>query len=766
MAGPAASDSQSVLPAESAALATMAGAGASCAQAIPSPSAACAAAVSGATHDSYSAAFTPHPEAAFPVWRTFVPTARLYRSPARRNRSCSERRRPRGNLSLAMMNESISPPESALTTAVERLPVIVFRLDRQLRLLYINPAITTILGPRPEDLIGRTALEAGVNPEQWGLFAAACQRVFTTGAPQEADFVAATSQGTRHFEAHLFPEADADGNVTSIIGITTDRTGRKLVEDALRESEERYHALISNVKSYALFGTDLQGIATTWNEGVQRLLGYSRNEFIGLTTEKLFSAEDVANGVHRDELQTAAQDGNSSNDLWMLQKDGTPFFAASVISRATDTGGHVIGFSVVLRDRTAWKLAQQERDTLLERERTFRHEAEQASRLKDEFLATLSHELRSPLNAIVGWVHIARRHAGDNVELARSLDTIERNVRAQTQIVNDLLDMSRIMTGQVRLDTQTIDLRDAVSNAVEAVRPAADLKRVRIEKDLDASIGWTKVDQSRLQQVLWNLLSNAVKFTAPGGRVRVALERVNSHAEIIIQDSGVGIAPAFLPFVFERFRQEDSSTTRRHGGLGLGLSIVKSLAELHGGSVRASSPGEGQGSTFTVSLPIVSVQQEDSASESRGRRIDDMNALPRLDHTNVLVVDDEADSLLFFGRLLEECGAHVLLAVDADQAMDVLRTEPVDILISDIGMAGADGYQLIGQVRALKDERLSTIPAVAVTAYARADDRRRLLLAGFQMHMSKPVEPHELIAGISSLIGLTSHNAALKRAAS
>lgn len=247
--------------------------------------------------------------------------------------------------------------------------------------------------------------------------------------------------------------------------------------------------------------------------------------------------------------------------------------------------------------------------------------------------------------------------------------------------------------------------------------------------------------------------------------MRVALERSNSHAEILVQDSGVGIAPSFLPFVFERFRQEDSSTTRRHSGLGLGLSIVKSLAELHGGSVRASSPGEGQGATFNVALPIVSVQSEEGATYTRGRGSFDLNALPRLDHTNVLVVDDEADSLLFFGRLLEECGAHVLLAVDADQAMDVLRTEPVDILISDIGMAGADGYQLIGQVRALKDERLSTIPAVAVTAYARADDRRRLLLAGFQMHMAKPVEPHELVAGISSLMGLTSHNAALKRAA-
>jgi CheY-like chemotaxis protein/anti-sigma regulatory factor (Ser/Thr protein kinase) len=321
------------------------------------------------------------------------------------------------------------------------------------------------------------------------------------------------------------------------------------------------------------------------------------------------------------------------------------------------------------------------------------------------------------------------------------------------------------MTGQVRLDLQTLDLRDALNNAVESVRPAADAKRVRLEKALASNIGWTKVDPARLQQVLWNLLANAVKFTPPGGRVRVALDRVNSHAEISIQDSGVGITPSFLPFVFERFRQEDSSTTRRHGGLGLGLSIVKSLTELHGGSVRAASPGEGQGSTFIVSLPIVAVQADEAAQEARAHGPLDLNALPRLNNVSVLVVDDEADSLLFFGRLLEECGAHVLLAVDADQAMEVLRSEQVDILISDIGMAGADGYQLIGQVRALKDEKIATIPAVAVTAYARADDRRRLLLAGFQMHLAKPVEPQELVAGISSLVALTSHNAALRRAA-
>jgi PAS domain S-box-containing protein len=660
--------------------------------------------------------------------------------------------------SSAASTEAPTPAhERSLVHLMERLPVIVFQLDRNLDCLYINPAVETVTGWQPAEFLGRNASEAAMGPELWRPIEAPARQVFSTGEPQRVDFCAATPIGKRHFECRLFPESETAGEIDSLIGIITDWTERKQTEDALRESEERYRALISHVKSYAIFAVDLEGRMTTWNEGVERLLGWEREEFLKLSIDQLFSAEDVKAELPRRQLHQAAEEGSAASEVWLHRKDGTPFFASGMFSRAMDASGHVMGFSVVLRDRTAWKRAQEERDALLESERRIRLDAEQASRLKDEFLATLSHELRSPLNAIVGWVHIARRHALNNLELARCLDTIERNVRAQTQIVNDLLDMSRIMTGQVRLELQNLDLREIIAGAVDTIRPSADAKRIQLETHLDREVVWAKVDRARMQQVLWNLLSNAVKFTPPGGHVRVTAERVNSHIEISVHDTGVGIAASFLPQVFDRFRQADASTTRRHGGLGLGLSIVKNLVELHGGTVRAASPGEGRGAVFTVSLPIIEAHPEEAnAADHRTHLARDVfDSLPRLTGVSVLVVDDEVDSLMFLGRLLEDRGAHVVMAVDAEQALDSLHTDAVDILLSDIGMAGADGYQLIQQVRALPDERIARIPAIAVTAYARAEDRRKMLLAGFQMHISKPVEPQELIAGIASLIGLT-----------
>ena len=647
--------------------------------------------------------------------------------------------------------------DCALRQLLAELPIIVWRIDAQLRFRAVHGAVQTLMGREARELVGTAIREVCPDAAVGTELEAVCREVLVSAKPARFDFWSESASGRRELQAQLFPQRDVRPAARGIVGVVSDWSDRKRVHDDLQLSEERYRALVAQVKNYAIFAVDLSGRALTWNEGVEHVLGWSRDEFIGLPLESLLTPEDIAAGVHRLELQRAAQEGSASQDRWLRRKDGTPFFASGVTSRVVDPAGHVIGFSKVLRDRTSWKIAQDERDLLLDSERKTRQEAEAANRLKDEFLATLSHELRSPLNAIVGWVHVLRRHADTSVEISRGLSVIERNARTQTQIINDLLDMSRIMTGKVHLNMRPVSLQRLVGAALDAIRPAAEAKSVQLESALDVGSDRIRGDPNRLQQILWNLLTNAVKFTPAGGRVSVTSQCIDSQVEIAVQDTGVGIAAAFLPFVFDRFRQADSSTTRLYGGLGLGLSIAKSLVELHGGTVRAKSAGEDRGATFIVTLPlprpaagIESAQEPALAAPSYA-----LESLPMLTGIATLCVDDEADSLMFCGRLLEDRGARVLLAVDAQQALETLRTERVDILISDIGMPHEDGYHLISRLRALKDPRIARIPAIAVTAFARAEDRQRLLLAGYQMHITKPIEPQELIAGIASLVGVT-----------
>jgi PAS domain S-box-containing protein len=399
-----------------------------------------------------------------------------------------------------------------------------------------------------------------------------------------------------------------------------------------------------------------------------------------------------------------------------------------------------------------------EREGILASERAARADAERASRMKDEFLATLSHELRTPLNAILGWSQILSHRDRSEEDITEGLAAIERNARSQTQIIEDLLDMSRIISGKVRFDVQRIELAPLVQSAVETSKPAAEAKGVRLQVMLDPKAGPVSGDPNRLQQIFWNLLNNAVKFTPRGGRVQVLLERVNSHLEISVSDTGEGIKPEFLPHVFDRFRQSDATTTRRHGGLGLGLAIVKQLVELHGGSVTAKSPGEGQGATFTVCLPLTAFHPEPSApAERRHPKTAPIQepADPCADITGikVLVVDDEPDVRFLVKRLLEDCNAIVILASSASEAVDCVRSERPDVIISDIGMPIEDGYSFIRQVRALSANEGGQTPAMALTAYARGEDRVRAIMAGFQHHASKPVEPSELIALVANLAG-------------
>ncbi|MES1022460.1 ATP-binding protein [Gloeocapsa sp. BRSZ] len=407
-------------------------------------------------------------------------------------------------------------------------------------------------------------------------------------------------------------------------------------------------------------------------------------------------------------------------------------------------------------DRTAQlEAANKLKDELLVREQEARATAEAANRAKDEFLSMLSHELRTPLNAMLGWSQLLRSQKLNEATRSRALEAIERNARGQANLIEDLLDISRIITGKLRLHVRPIELVPVIEAAIDTVRPAADAKQVRIQSVLDPSAGPVSGDSDRLQQVVWNLLSNAIKFTPKGGRVQVRLERVNSHVEIIVSDTGQGISPDFLPYIFERFRQADSTHTRSHGGLGLGLAIVRHLVELHGGTVQAQSPGEGQGTTFMVQLPLTVVlktHESERVHPTVGGEVS-FDCAPTLSGLKVLLVDDEADARDLLATVLQECQALVKTAASVAEAIAAIEQFQPDILVSDIGMPGEDGYSLIRRIRAMEAPNSARIPAVALTAYARVEDRTRALAAGFQMHIAKPVNPTELVAVIANLAG-------------
>ena len=503
----------------------------------------------------------------------------------------------------------------------------------------------------------------------------------------------------------------------------------------------------------------LDGTITSWNASATRLLGYAPAEIIGQPVTVLIPQDRQEEERHIIR-QLRAGTRIEHFETLRLTKDRRLIDVALTISPVRSQTGKIVGASKILRDITERKRSEREfqellaeRDQILASERAARSQAERLSASKDEFLALLSHELRTPLNAILGWTEILRRGSSTHADFEKGLVVIERNVRAQTQLVDDLLDMSRIISGQMRFDVQPVMPYAFVQGAIESARPTADAQGVRLEAILDPAAGPVSADANRLQQVVWNLVSNAIKFTPKGGHVEVTLEHVNSSIHICVADSGIGIQAGFLPHIFERFRQADASVTRKHAGLGLGLAIVKQIVELHGGTVAAHSDGEGKGAAFRVTLPVV-VNRWNSIGIAEHPRSAQRLSVPwvnaDLSNLLVLVVDDDSDSRDLVQRLLSDCGATVTAAASAAEALVATHSQPPDILISDIGMPEIDGYQLLHSLRTKSELRF---PAIALTAFARSEDRTRALLAGYVAHVSKPVEAAELIATVAAVSG-------------
>lgn len=477
----------------------------------------------------------------------------------------------------------------------------------------------------------------------------------------------------------------------------------------------------------------------------------------GISPDDDFSYQRLLEMIHPDDLDSmrhAFDRALSEHELYraeyrVIWHDQSLHWILTSGRANYDANGKPYNMVGVALDITERRNAEEERERLL-------LSAQEANRLKDEFLATVSHELRTPLNAVLGWTHLLRSNNLDKEGRIRALETIERNARSQQQLIEDLLDVSRIITGKLRLDVRPVEPAMFIDGAIEAVRPAAKAKEISISKLGDNSIPFISGDPGRLQQVVWNLLSNAIKFTPQGGHVEVELQRVEKQVEIKVTDSGQGISPEFLPFVFERFRQADMKTTRTHGGLGLGLAIVRQLVELHGGTVDVHSSGEGEGATFIVRLPVLPIYQ-DSAQADLPYAFS-ANVSPLLDSPDnltgvkVLVVDDEIDTVDLLCSSLSQCGAEVTTARSASEALEYLSQVKPDVMISDIGMPGVDGYELMKRVRALSPAEGGRTPALALTAYARAEDRLRALRAGYQMHIAKPIELTELVAVVASLV--------------
>lgn len=567
--------------------------------------------------------------------------------------------------------------------------------------------------------------------------------------------------GVMEFFSHKIREPDQAllatfGGIGSQIGQFIER---KESEQQLFESRERL-VMAMGASGMGTWTRDLDPTnRVQWSPELEAIFGLQPGEFP--ETEEAFL--DLVHPDDREAVQQAVGEAIANRTVYEIDfryatRDGKPGWMIGRGRAFYDGDGQPYRLAGLGWDVTARKQAEAEREQLIESERLARAEAEEANRLKDEFLATLSHELRTPLTAILGWLPMLRADRLDEETAARALETVERNARAQAQLIEDLVDVSRVAGGKLKLNVKAaVGLNPLIAAAVDIVRPAASARGIQIEISTEGSVGPVSGDPARLQQIIWNLLSNAVKFTSRDGWVYISLRQDGSAAELVVRDTGVGIHPDFLPSVFERFRQAESAVNRSHRGLGLGLAIVRHLTELHGGTVTAESPGEGLGSTFTIRIPLAALQSDEGVAIEPNQPADGKTATTRqpLAGLRVLLVEDEPDARELLSLTLERCGAQVKAVETAQEALDSLHLLKMDVLLSDIGLPNESGYELIQRVRRLASDTRH-IPAVALTAFASAKDRELALSLGFQMHLAKPVEPSVLVDAIARLAGSTS----------
>ncbi|HEX2490465.1 MAG TPA: PAS domain S-box protein [Blastocatellia bacterium] len=562
----------------------------------------------------------------------------------------------------------------------------------------------------------------------------------------------------------ISPMKDSAGKIIGASKIVRDITERKQAEEKLRESEERLR-LAQSAANIGTFDWDIAGGLSVWAPETEMMWGLPGGGFGGTYDDwkRQVHPEDLLGASDMVRLALADPDTPYSFEYRIIRPDGAVRWIYAKGSTIRDESGRPVRMIGINMDVTDRKQAEAERERLLAEEQRLREAAEAAARAKDEFLAVVSHELRSPLNAILGYARMTSAKSKDAAAVARYGEIIVRHARMQQQLIEDLLDTARVITGKLKLELATADLRLVLEEAVEVVRPAAEAKRIELSTLIGRAPKQLFCDAARLRQVVWNLLQNAIKFTPEGGRVELRMKRAGQRVHLIISDTGRGIEPDFLPAVFDRFSQGDMSLTRRHGGLGLGLALAKELVEMHGGTIEAASAGAGKGSIFTVTLPLGAPQA--ASYPLPARHVTEINTgpgamplkdLPRLDGLRVLVVDDQEEARLMIAQSLGEWGADVMVAASGREALELIEGAAFDAVVCDIAMPEMDGYEFIARLRALGGapelSHLSRLPAVALTALARAEDRMQSLAAGFQMHVAKPVEPAELIMVIASMI--------------